>query len=149
MNRTYLILLTAVLVVAGGVAGYLAGPFLARAHPRVRLAARIALENRQNLETRTLRSEAFRTSGGSPEALYAEARDIENLITIGGAILGAWCGLVVGLKLVFAAGEREGDTYEIMPAMCVACGRCYESCPHDRHHDAAAGAELQQSQGET
>ncbi len=127
-----LILFTALLVAAGGLAGYAAGPLFARAHPRVRLAARIARENRQNLQETTLSSAAFRESGESPEALYAEARDIQDSMTIGGLLFGAWCGLVVGLKIMFAAREDGSEEYEIAPSMCVACGRCYESCPHER-----------------
>ena len=148
MSRKYMILLTAALVLFGAFAGYVAGPFLARAHPRVRLAARLALENRKNLETRTLRSEAFRQSGQSPEALYAEARDIESTITLGGVVLGAWCGLVVGLKVFLGAGERGGEEYNIASSMCVACGRCFESCPHERRlREQSAG--FQHSREET
>jgi len=133
-----LILLTALLVLAGGLAGYAAGPLFARAHPRVRLAARIARENRGDLQETTLSSAAFRESGESPQALYAEARDIRGSMTIGGLLFGAWVGLVVGLKVIYTAREDGGEGYQIVPSMCVACGRCYESCPHERQRRGRA-----------
>ena len=126
-----LIILLCVLVIAAAAAGYAAGPFIARAHPRVQLAERIALEQREHLTTRTESSQAYRETGDPISALYAEAREIEQSMSFGAAIFGAWCGIVIALKAAFAARDRGNTKYEIDPAHCVACARCFPSCPHE------------------
>ena len=125
---TMLLALTAV----GALVGYVAGPFIARAHPRVQLAGRIAREERLGLTERTLESEAYRDTGEPVEALYAEARAVEGKVTLAAAIFGAWCGLVIALKAYSVMRERRRDIWEVDPSRCLACGRCFISCPHER-----------------
>lgn len=140
--RKRLVVILVVLAAVGGLAGYLAGPFMARAHPRVQVAARVAREQREGLSERTLASEAYRDTGEPLEALYAEARHIEHNMSLGAALFGAWCGMVVAFKLGAVARERRRESYEADPARCLACGRCFISCPHERRRLAEETASV-------
>ena len=44
----------------------------------------------------------------------------------------AFLGLVLGVKLVRVSIRRERTGYEANQAGCVACARCYKSCPKER-----------------
>jgi NAD-dependent dihydropyrimidine dehydrogenase PreA subunit len=120
------------LVVIGPLAGWWAGPSLARAHRTVQLAARIRLEDSEGLDGRTLEGEAFRATGRPPEELFAEAVRIERQFALGTSLLGLWCAAVVGLKLLCSSRTPRRKIYDIDPAQCVACGRCFLSCPRER-----------------
>ena len=140
--KTLMLLL--LLVVVGGAVGYLAGPFLARAHPTVQLAARIRLEDSEKLDTRTLESEALRNTGRPVAELYTEARAVGRRMALGAALFGAWCGLVVGLKFCLQSRIPRRDIYEIDHARCVDCARCFIACPRERLrlkelHDSSPG----------
>ena len=112
--------------------GRLAGPFLARADHTVQVAARIWQEDSQNLKERTLQSEAFRDTGQPVKELFAEAREIIDTFCVGTAWCGAWCGLVIALKLFGLMRAPRREIYEVDQAQCVSCGRCYTYCPVER-----------------
>ena len=130
--RRIALILTLFLPLAGVLLGYMAGPFFARADGTVQLAARIWQEESRGLTERTLESEAFRGTGREPSELFAEAQRIERRLSIGGAFFGAWCGLVIALKLFAAARVPKREIYEADPAECVSCGRCFLYCPRER-----------------
>jgi len=117
---------------AGAILGRLAGPFLARADHTVQVAARIWQEDSQNLKERTLQSEAFRDTGQPVKELFAEAREIIDTFCVGTAWCGAWCGLVIALKLFGLMRAPRREIYEVDQAQCVSCGRCYTYCPVER-----------------
>ena len=130
-----LILLLALLPVwlgLGALLGYSLGPSLSLAHPTVATAQRIHQEQNGQVTGTTERSDAFYSSGQTPEVLMDEAASLQSGFRIGGAWLGAFMGLVIGLKLVRASTRRHRDNYEADPAGCLACGRCYMSCPQER-----------------
>jgi len=127
-----LLVLVPVLVVLGGGLGYVARPMLARMHATVRLAERVFLEESAQVEDRTDASEAFRATGQTVEALYAEATGLRARFGLGGAGLGAFLGLVISLKLIGVSVKRQHSEYEAERAGCVACARCYRSCPRER-----------------
>ena len=112
--------------------GYLAGPFFARADGTVQLASRIWEEDSQGLTERTLESEAFRDTGKPREELFSEARQVERRMSVGGAFLGVWCGVVIALKFWGLGRIRRQEEYEIDHAECVSCGRCFLHCPRER-----------------
>jgi ferredoxin len=122
-----------VLVVAGAILGRHAGPFAARAHRTVRLARQISLEEAgETAPGATLESEAFRETDTSPDDLYAQAAAVESRISIGSALMGAWIGLVIGIKLFALSGIPDREEYEIDHSRCVVCARCFMSCPRER-----------------
>jgi ferredoxin len=112
-------------------AGYAAGPLLSRVDDTVLLAERVWEEDSQGLEEWTLESEAFRNTLEPAEALYARARAVERRYRVGGAALGAWMGLVIGVKLFSLMRVPREDKYYVDQAACVACARCYLSCPRE------------------
>lgn len=131
MNPRRTPVIIALLTVAGALAGYAAGPFLARADGTVRLAARLWQEDSQGLAERTLESDAFRWTGEPTADLLARARSTERRIGRGAVMLGAWCGLVTGLMFFSAGRLGRQDDYQIDHSRCVACGRCFRSCPRE------------------
>ena len=155
MNRRLALVLLLVLPPLGALWGTLAGPFFARADDTVTLAARIHAEESQGLKTRTDESERFRRPIRAYEEFYAEDREdtelpdgerfararrrlyakaleVERRFRVGAAVFGAWCALVIALKLLPLASVRPRAAYEIAHAECVACGRCFLACPHER-----------------
>jgi len=126
----YLLLLP-VLLAAGGALGYLGGAALSGQHATVRQANRVWLEAHGKVEGTTLESEAFYRHGQPQEDLLLAASAIRRQFNLGGLLLGAWIGLVIGLKLVFLAIRRRRTDYQADPAACLACGRCYRFCPEE------------------
>lgn len=131
MTRGRALILLLVLPALGAAVGHWAGPLFATSHDRVRLAARVLLEDAEGLTERTEESEAFRVTGRPPADLFAEARGIERRFRLGTAILGAFLGLVVGLKFAGFALPVHERLYTIHQPDCVACGRCFLSCPRE------------------
>ena len=126
------ILLVVVLVALGGFFGRLAGPALSRTHYLVQVAERLHLEESQGLEEETLQTTAFRNLGLPAEQLYADARDVREKFVLAATLFGIWCGLVAALKMHAILAEGRRDIFEPDPAHCVACSRCYLSCPIER-----------------
>ncbi|MDR1963359.1 MAG: 4Fe-4S binding protein [Planctomycetaceae bacterium] len=48
--------------------------------------------------------------------------------------LGIWVGAVIGAKLISLTLRRRRTEYEVDPARCVACGRCFWYCPNQKEH---------------
>jgi len=131
MKRTLLII-TIGAAALGGLAGWLSGPFLARENLTVQVASRVALEDAQGLEDRTLESAAFRATGRPESELYAEAARVVERFRLGSALLGAFCGLALGMKLFGQSATPRLKTYTIDQDECVSCGRCFMACPRER-----------------
>jgi len=125
------ILALPVLILAGGWAGSSVRAVTARAHPTVRLADRIYLEETGAATDTTDASAGFRATGKQIEQLYQEASNIQARFGLGGWIVGGFVGLVAGLKLIGLCVWRRRDDYEADRASCLACGRCFEYCPRE------------------
>ncbi len=126
-----LLLLLPVLVAAGGWLGAHGSGRLARAHARVQLADRVWIEEQGKVRGTTDASEAFRKHGHPTEELYREAAELRFRFRDAGRLFGAWVGLVFGLKLILLSIRRRRDNYEADRAACLACARCYRSCPQE------------------
>ena len=122
--------------------GYLASPAMARLDFVVRVAERVALEEGHRVEGTTEESAAFRATGQEVEQLYARAHIIEHQFAAGGAILGAYMGLVIGAKLIAYTMRRRRVGYTTDPAACLACARCYKSCPVEIEHNQELAASV-------
>lgn len=123
------VLLVPVITLAGALAGYLMHEPLSRMHPTVSLSERVAAEDLELLSEQTLESETFRTGGTTVEQLHAEAGALRSQFKLGGALFGAFLGLVVGLKLVGLSVVRKRTVFEPHRETCFSCGRCYPYCP--------------------
>lgn len=120
------------LVALGAVAGGSMSPLLARVHPEVRLADRVAREDAGLAAGTTLESEAFRASRRTKEDLVASAAAVLRRFDSGGPILGGSLALVLVLTVLagFRPGRRDG--YAPDRGACVGCGRCFSYCPRER-----------------
>jgi len=125
------ILLLPVLIGAGGWFGGIAGKNLARKHRTVSLAERIYLEESGKAPGATDESAAFRATGAPIEGLYAEARTVSGRYVLAGRWCGLWIALVAGFKLVTLAIRRKRNDYETDETRCLACARCFKSCPQE------------------
>lgn len=122
------------LILLFGVIGHRSAPHLASWHFDVRAAQLLHAEEQKMVdalgtfpETRTI------IQTGLPyEDVYRTAlRRIERF-RLAGAGLGVWIGLVLGLKILFLTLRRQRTDYEVDPARCVACGRCFWYCPNQQ-----------------
>jgi NosR/NirI family transcriptional regulator, nitrous oxide reductase regulator len=120
-------------LVAGGFwLGRLLETPLAQVHPTVRLADRVALEHSGKVQGMTDASDAFYRTGRPVSALMADARRLHAAFRTAAGWLGAWVGLVVGVKLIYLSMRRRRVGYQPDRAACVSCGRCFWYCPGDK-----------------
>lgn len=126
-----LLMLLPMILLLGGWIGFKAAPALARSNAAVRLAERIRLEEAGLVADRTDESTAFRTTNRTIESLYTEAENKQQDFVIGSTLLGGAMGLLCGLTLMRTHICFRRDQYEAHRAGCVACGRCYLSCPRE------------------
>jgi NAD-dependent dihydropyrimidine dehydrogenase PreA subunit len=118
--------------VIGALLGWRAGAFFARGNLTVQVAARVAFEDATGTTERTLESEAFRGTGRPAAELYAEAARIERRFRVGSALLGAFCGLALGIQLLGQTRIPRSRIYFIDQDDCVSCARCFLVCPRER-----------------
>jgi ferredoxin len=132
--RLVTFLVAAALVALFALAGLVAGPALARLNYTVELARQV--EAGETFEAGTLEAdrlkafEALENKDKSDE-LRRSAAEIVATFRLGGALLGAWCGLVAALKLAALRRFPRRTEHEIDHGRCVACGRCFLSCPKE------------------
>ncbi len=125
-------LLIPLLVVAGGWAGYSFHENLAMVNPTIRLANHI-LENKQDISEETeVEITAFKSSGKTTDTLFDEAAAITRKFRIGGILLGAFMGLVIGLTLLGLSRFYHRTDYVPNKGTCLSCARCVDYCPVDR-----------------
>jgi NosR/NirI family transcriptional regulator, nitrous oxide reductase regulator len=127
----FLIILLPVLVLSGGWAGSRLGSSWARVHSTVRLAEQVNVENQGLTKETTDASSAFRSTGKPIKELYDEASAIGNRFNYGGWLFGGFVGLVAGLKLIMPSIRKQRTDYQADQAGCLACGRCFKSCPRE------------------
>jgi NosR/NirI family nitrous oxide reductase transcriptional regulator len=105
---------------------------LAQWHPESRLAQQVRSEEIGVAVGTTDASDAFRGSGRSVDDLYQSAVERRSRFVTLGGLLGAWTGLVIGVKLIYLSVRRRRDDYQADRAGCVSCGRCYWYCPVEK-----------------
>jgi len=131
-----LLVVTPILIAAGGWLVSRAAPSMSRMNSTVILAERVQLEETgvasKEADDQTAAaeaSEAFRDTGRAIQDLYDEAKTVRSEFYIGGWVLGCFLGLVIALKLINLSVFRRRDAYEADRAACMACGRCFSYCP--------------------
>lgn len=125
------VLAPVILLVAAWAGSLTATPF-SKMDYTVRLAERIALEDAGAVEGQTDASQSFRDSGQPTAPLYESAQTIRNQYAWGGWIFGAFLGFVIAFKLIWHCVQQTRAGYEADRSDCLACGRCYCSCPLER-----------------
>lgn len=127
-----LALMTLALIGGGAwLGGQLAVP-LSKLNRTVSLAERISAEDSGKItEPASNPSKAFRATGKPATELYVEAMQVRGQFRFGGLLLGAFIGLVIGVKLIELSFAEAHTIFEPDRANCVACGRCYSYCPKE------------------
>ncbi len=102
-------------------------------HPTVQLAHRYVREGQAPPATGVLTADdlALDRARQAPQELLTDATRIQHKFTLGGWIFGGWVGLVIGVKLVSLSIRRRRTDYEPDRGNCVACARCFETCPNE------------------
>lgn len=139
--RHFLVILALapLLVAATAGAGWLSGAFVAKAHPAVALAVRLAPE--MNIEEDfSPEIEAFRRGGESRESAVQRGAEMVQSFRRGCAWAGVFLGVVVVLRLIGLTRLPRLKEHEADRIRCVACGRCYPACPKNRPRLAARAA---------
>ena len=120
--------LTPVLIAGCAGAGWLSGAFVAKAHPAVALADRLA-SAAQAEEGLCPEIDAFKRTGKSREWAEAQAAETTGRFRRGCAGAGAFMGLVIVLRLLGLTQLQRVSVHEADRIRCVACGRCFAVCP--------------------
>ncbi len=127
-----LLVLLPLLVAAGFGLGRRTAEALAHLNPTWRLAERVYQEKTGAVQGTIDASDAFRNTGCPAEELYREADRLRGRFAFAGSLLGAWVGLVIGLKLIQLSLRRRRTEYMADRSACVACGRCFWYCPKEQ-----------------
>jgi polyferredoxin len=125
---TLVILLPFIVALCAGT-GYMMHDVLSRMNPKVSLANRVAEEELGFYSEMSFESEYFRNTKSSPAQLYEEALAADGDYKLGGALLGAFLGLIICFKLIKLSEIRKEEDYVPDKGACVSCGRCYTYCP--------------------
>jgi NosR/NirI family transcriptional regulator, nitrous oxide reductase regulator len=136
-DRRRLALLLALLpaLMAGG--GWLGFKFSVPAsglNPTVSLAERLVREQDVVTKPGTLSPDDLELERArqTPKEILTDAAKIRREFALGGGLLGAWIGLVIGAKLVGLSLHRRRTDYEPDRGECFACARCFDYCPNER-----------------
>ncbi len=127
-----LFVLLPVLIAVGGWLGYRMAVPLSRLHPQAALAELVRLGDPGGIQGNIDKLEAFRNTRRPAEEIYAEALSLHRQFAYAGGALGAWVGLVVGVKLIHLSIRRRRVEYQPDKANCVSCGRCFWYCPEEQ-----------------
>ena len=126
-----LIVALPILIFVGVWAGSAVSSSWSRTHVTVRLAERIYQENQGLITDTTDASNTFRATGDSTQGLYDQADAIRKRFDLGGRWLGAFIGLIAGLKLIAPSIRKKRTDFQADSAGCLACGRCFKFCPRE------------------
>ena len=129
-----LIALTPVLMLLMGWAGSHLTVAASRLHPTVELAERYSAHQVKPLALPPKSPEALALQRAelNPKDIIASALQIRQRFVLGGWLFGAWVGLVIGVRLISLSTRETRDDYEPDAGACVACARCFVSCPREQ-----------------
>lgn len=133
----FALVLLPVLVAGGAWAGSALGKPLLLLHEDGILAAQLAAEDAGAAPT--VDTDSFHNGPRSREELDQDVALRLARLTVGGRWVGAFLGLVIGLRLVSLRIRWKRDGFEPDRADCVSCGRCFASCPRQRQQERAHG----------
>ena len=147
----WMLLLTPVLIAAGGWSGSKLSISASRVNPTVFLAERYVREqtNPVPLGVQTAAALSLARASQDPKTLLSNAIEIRQRFVWAGWGFGAWAGLVIGAKLIGLSLRQRRTDYEPDRGACLACARCFSACPNERVRTGLMPAMelLQQSSG--
>lgn len=107
--------------------GYLIAPTLATGDARVLRALELQLDKRDPVNLK--RAESWHIQGKEVSDAILLGRKVQQDFRLASVLLGAYFGLVIGLRVISLARKKGREEYEAEPGACVSCARCYSSCP--------------------
>lgn len=113
----------------GGFAGSMMQVPLSKINRTVYLADLIVQHPEVKDDPNNIDVRSFQSLGKSTEKLMAEAVEIRKQFYIGGWLLGAFMGLVIGSRLMQLSLFRRRDDWEPNKTNCLSCARCMSYCP--------------------
>ena len=121
-----------VLMAAGALLLRQAAPAMAEAHREVQLHHLVSAFEAAPDGALGPELEAFYSQGRTVEELTASYEAVQADFRRYTTLAGLFFGLVLGVRLVRFSLKRGRKEYEIDPARCVACGKCFNYCPQNR-----------------
>lgn len=126
-----------VLLGFGFWAGGALGEPLVRLHEDALLLEQLAAEDAG--AKATVGTVAFRDGSRTRDQLGQDVARRRDRLARGGRWVGVFLGLLVGLRLIGLRVRWKRTGYEPDRADCVACARCYSSCPRQRKWEKPNG----------
>ncbi len=124
-----LLLATPLIVIFAGWTGLASHQFIARIHPTIRLAERVAAEEQGVYAERSVESEAFRAGSKTPADLYAQAEALRIRFKTASACFGAFMGVAFCGRMIRLSVIRRNRDYVADQGACLSCARCFAYCP--------------------
>jgi ferredoxin len=130
----WLLVLLPVLVLVGVWAGSKLNSAASKVDPAVALYERYARQQIKPVQYSAMSPEALslQRAAENPDATLKAARDLQHRFILACELLGGWIGLVIGLKLIALSLRQNRTDFEPDRGACVACARCFTSCPNER-----------------
>ncbi len=130
----WLLLLLPVLLVVGGWLGSKGSVPFSKVHPTVALAERYAQTNKPTVMPNPPTPDSLALGRAERDApqLVAAAVDIRRRFVLSGWLFGGWTALVIVVKLIGLSVRPDRAEFEPDRGACVACARCFLSCPNER-----------------
>jgi NosR/NirI family transcriptional regulator, nitrous oxide reductase regulator len=116
------------LIAVAASAGRSLAPWMSGLHPKVSLEAALIADDSGEIVDEDL-IDGFAHLRLSRRDLTAQASLVKDKMRIGATLGGGFCGLVAGLLVLFGLRRRRYQDYVTDAVDCVACARCFDSCP--------------------
>jgi ferredoxin len=120
-----------VFALVGAWLGFHLSDPMSRAHRDVQLAEALFVAENNEVEEHPDAVTAFLATGGEIEQADRRASVVQDNFQVGGTLMGAFLASVLGTRLIQLSRARQRSEYGIDQGRCVACARCFQSCPHD------------------
>jgi polyferredoxin len=134
------------LMLAFAVLGYFTSTAMAKLDWRVRLSQALSIEERTGERGTSDETANFWKSGEPAQKAHDQAVLLQRKFRIGTSAFGAWSGLVIGVGLVGATVRKHRVGWTADAGTCVACARCYNTCPVE--HARRTGRSVEEILGE-
>ncbi len=123
-----------VLILVGGWLGSKLSTAAAHVHPTAALAERYLREQHAPVQYGVQTREALALDRAQRESkeILTTAVDVRRKLVLGGWLFGGWVGLVIGAKLISLSVRRARTDFEPDRGACLACARCFMSCPNEQ-----------------
>lgn len=120
------------MVVAGALLMRAASESLSGINKDVRLYGMAMQNEAAPQDILPLELETYYGQGGTVEAIAGKYHAVQADFKLYSTFAGALTGLVFGITLIGLSVKRTRKEYEIDPAGCVSCGRCFGYCPQNK-----------------